>query len=668
MIPFGLLLVFAAEPTPIAQVLRRPANDPSASAVRGTVTYLRRGAHPDLIVQDATGGLYVSATREQLEGVGVGDVVAVGGTLGPGNFSPRLTARTLERTGTAPLPDPPPAAAEDLWTGRLDCRRVTLRGVVRTAVIDSALDPPRLIVTLATPTGTVDLWVLNFAPADADGLADAELSAVGVVLAWDTPRQQFRGVRLLVNAAADLRVLRPPSDPFALPAVKPSAFGRFTPAGIDPHRVKVAGVVTWQQGGTVVLQDGPAGVRVRCLGVPATKPGDRAEAVGFPAVAGFSSELQDAILRVVGTAPPPDPVSLPVLALGEQPDNADFDLRVVRVRGTLRLIQPADGGVNLHLERDGAFFTAFLPGPSPRWEVGGELELVGVCELQPSARTLRRGGVADRFSLLLRDLADVTVVSAGPWLTPARLGAGVVVLAAVLAGAGVWVVLLRRLVAARTARLVNEVAARHDAEVEGRAVAAERRRVAGELHDTLEQALFAVALQVEAAELAAGRLDSNADHLRQAKVLLLACRRELREAIHDLRPADSAELPAELEELAKAMSPAAGPAVTVRVSGSPRPLTELVVHHTLRAARELVTNAVKHAAAAAVSVELDYTAGLTLTVRDDGLGFAVERTTGYGLPGLRERAVTVGGTFVVASAPGGGTTAVWRVPPSGGAA
>jgi two-component system sensor histidine kinase UhpB len=91
---------------------------------------------------------------------------------------------------------------------------------------------------------------------------------------------------------------------------------------------------------------------------------------------------------------------------------------------------------------------------------------------------------------------------------------------------------------------------------------------------------------------------------------------------------------------------------------------ELVVY---RVAQESLTNALRHAGAAEVTVSL--TAGadaVILGVTDDGIGMPSEMPGGTGLAGMRERALLVGGRLSIRSAPGEGTQVRLSVPHDGG--
>jgi signal transduction histidine kinase len=100
--------------------------------------------------------------------------------------------------------------------------------------------------------------------------------------------------------------------------------------------------------------------------------------------------------------------------------------------------------------------------------------------------------------------------------------------------------------------------------------------------------------------------------------------------------------------------------VNVSVTGQPRPLPRLVESHLLRISQEATANAVKHAQASQIKIELNYrNDAVHLTVSDDGQGFSPESVPSgesghFGLLGMRERAEKMGGLLNVSSAPGRG--------------
>jgi signal transduction histidine kinase len=114
-----------------------------------------------------------------------------------------------------------------------------------------------------------------------------------------------------------------------------------------------------------------------------------------------------------------------------------------------------------------------------------------------------------------------------------------------------------------------------------------------------------------------------------------------------------------------------GPRLELSVRGASYSFSPEVEANLLKIAQEAVTNALKHAQARTVQVDLTYGEWeTTITVRDDGRGFALApngSTGGYGLSLMRERADFLQGRFEVLSQPGNGTrvSVTVGVPPPG---
>lgn len=178
-----------------------------------------------------------------------------------------------------------------------------------------------------------------------------------------------------------------------------------------------------------------------------------------------------------------------------------------------------------------------------------------------------------------------------------------------------------------------------------------RRRIERDLHDGIQQSLVAVVLRLRTAD--------GDDEVAGATADLMAAIDQLRELSHGIHPAvlSRSGLKAALRALAR-RSPLPMK-MDLRIDGRlPMPV-EVGAYYV---ASEMLTNAAKHAHASAVDVEAEVMDGvLTLRVRDDGVGGA-DPQLGSGLLGLMDRIEALGGTLDVISPPGGGTTAVCRVP------
>jgi signal transduction histidine kinase len=224
---------------------------------------------------------------------------------------------------------------------------------------------------------------------------------------------------------------------------------------------------------------------------------------------------------------------------------------------------------------------------------------------------------------------------------------------------------------------LEDKAARLEAERNAQAkvaAAAERARIARELHDVVAHHVSVMVVQADGAgyalrtdpDRAGAALEAIADTGRQAL-------NEMRRLLGVLRSADDqatlAPVPGlgELRELLD-QARAAGLEVSYTLSGTPRELPEGAELAAYRVVQESLTNTRKHAGlAATAAVALRYGAeSLIVHVTDDGLGVvSAEDTGGHGLAGMRERIAMYGGTVTAGPLPGGGfgVTASLPCPP-----
>jgi signal transduction histidine kinase len=191
-------------------------------------------------------------------------------------------------------------------------------------------------------------------------------------------------------------------------------------------------------------------------------------------------------------------------------------------------------------------------------------------------------------------------------------------------------------------------------------VAAERARLAGEIHDTLAQGFTSIITLLQAADpaLADERLALAVRTAREN----LAESRSLVAALAPSALSSGSLLEAVRRQTARFTEESAVPA-TCRVSGEVRALPTAVEVVLLRAAQEALANVRRHADAGEVSVLLAYGVdSVRLVVRDDGRGFDPGAVDGFGLPGIRARAEQVDGTLRVHSVPGAGALVEVEVP------
>jgi signal transduction histidine kinase len=205
---------------------------------------------------------------------------------------------------------------------------------------------------------------------------------------------------------------------------------------------------------------------------------------------------------------------------------------------------------------------------------------------------------------------------------------------------------------------VKHVEARFDA------VLRERNRIAREIHDTLAQGFAGVSVQLElVSRLMEASGDAAREHLNQARSLVRKSLADARSSIWELRSQsrDDEDLGARFSRMANQVAGSGPPKVELQVRGAYRPLSPKVEHELLKIAQEAVTNAVRHANAERIDMELVFDSGkLRMTIADNGQGF-VSSPNGvgpdghFGLRGMRERAQEIDAELKVQSAAGKGT-------------
>jgi signal transduction histidine kinase len=187
-----------------------------------------------------------------------------------------------------------------------------------------------------------------------------------------------------------------------------------------------------------------------------------------------------------------------------------------------------------------------------------------------------------------------------------------------------------------------------------------RRRIERNLHDGAQQRLVSLALELKTVQAAVpsgeGELAARLDHMATELSGVLD---ELREIARGIHPAVLAE--GGLRPALKALAGRAGVPVELDVRTEQR-LPEQIEVAAFYTVSEALTNAAKHSRAAVVHVRAEVIDGsLHVTVSDNGVGGA-DPSTGSGLVGLSDRVEALGGTIVLTSPPGEGTSLALRLP------
>jgi len=196
----------------------------------------------------------------------------------------------------------------------------------------------------------------------------------------------------------------------------------------------------------------------------------------------------------------------------------------------------------------------------------------------------------------------------------------------------------------------------------------ERKRIAREIHDDLGQSLLALRIE---AELLAGRTKGTHNHLnKRARSTLLQIDttiKSVRQIINDLRPtALDLGLSAAVEWQVDQFQRRTGIQCEIQDDHGEIDLPDHCATAFFRILQESLTNIVRHANATHVTVQLRLNGGwLSLTVRDNGCGLppgGPNKYGSFGLVGIEERIVILGGTCAIFSEPDGGTTVTVSAP------
>jgi signal transduction histidine kinase len=639
--------------------------------IRGTVTHFDEVQHSTLFVHDGAFGQFVAPPTDPAQ-VGVwaelklGDLVEIEGRTVRGGFAPNVVPSRVRRLGRGLMPPGRSIAYSAMLTGRYDCDYVEVVGVIQRAWLSSDPKSQVMFADVAIEDGVVRAAFWDYSSvADLTRFIDARVQLRGNIGTIFGRTEQLRGVSLFGGRLEDVIVLEPPPDPFSLPARSIRNIYNYSSAGEVNRRIRVRGVVTARISGAPVamsdfttsatfryvvnvlyVKDATGGVRIETEQVPEVRPGDLVEAAGFPGVTPGRPILRNAVFRVAGTGTEPAPVNVDtgnVLT-------PDHDAELIRMEGRLLSVLSGPTERILVLRVGDTVFDAGLDVSHVSDAVDGVrlgslLSVTGVYSYQ--------GGPPPSFRLFLRSPGDVCVLAAAPWWTLQHTGVMAAILALAAAVGAFWM----RAIANRK---------RHQYQ----AVLNERTRVARELHDTVEQGLAGISLQLEAV---AGSLQTKPDVARQslavARQMLRYSQEETRRSVMDLRSQalESRDLAGALQSLARQMTINTAAEAHVRVTGARQRLDAAEEHHLLRIGLEALTNALKHGRATRIDIELRFAPDATnLIVTDNGQGLdsggRVTAGAHFGLQGVRERVDKLGGLLAIDSTPGAGTRLAVMVP------
>ena len=645
----GVLLVGVIGHRPAAATLQTAAavaksHAPEDVVLEAVVSF--QDSLRTIFVADDTGVTFIYDPANPL--VEPGDRLRIMGRSHEGVMIGGIEPVAVGTIGKGEPPPPRPIGPDELRSGRWHYHVVELTGVVREI---RPAGEAGAEVTLTVSGQRVD-FIIETADATVRDLVDARVTVRGLAAGDVNDRRQIVRPYIRVKRLADVEVLdRPPADPFARPALPLAEFQR---ANLDDRRIKLVGtaVAAPIAGGVFLRQAGRSVfVETKAEGI---RGGDTVEAVGFPEMGPYSLYLADAECRVTGSGPAP----APRLDL-RTPFGASLDGELVRFDGRIVQRLPAGDRTELVVAADGKRFTVIVP-PGVAVTAGEDavVRVTGVCRVA-AVQGDRYRAMPEAYTVWLSVPDDLVVLSRPPWWTGQRITIAAGAAAFAAAAGGIWVALLRRQVR-RQMRVIER-------SLQSQAVADERRRIAREFHDTLEQGLAAVALRLDAAVSCAVDEPTRLMLDRQRQ-LLAGLQEETRDFLWDLREpvlAGGSLADAIRSQVAYVQSLTTVP-VAFEAVGEPPPLSAIVQYQLVRIAREAAINAVKYAHAGRISIRLEAGAAgvavpvaLGLWITDDGKGFDLaDRGAAdghFGIQGMRERAKRIDAELRIDTAPGRGT-------------
>jgi signal transduction histidine kinase len=619
--------------------------------IRGVITM--DAPAPDFFVQDATAGIFVEGSVSPKYSHLLSQFVEIEGVTGPGKFAPVIREVKFRVLSKGVLPKPQRFPFSEIANGQQDSQWAQVRGIVRSAAVDRrSWREPTLAIRVASEGGEFSVRVPIAHEQDLTSWVDSEVLIEGVCGSLYNTNRQLTGILFYVPRLSFIRVEAPSTE------VPLSELLRFAPTEGSRHRVRVRGVVGYQQkGNSLFIQSHGKGLRVLTQQSTPLEIGDLVDVLGFPVMGDAAPMLEDAVFHRLGNEKAPDPVALDLNAAWEQ-----FDGVVVTTDAKLLNRQAQPDGLRLLLQQRDVFFDAnLLPGAAAdgllSTPLNSEVRITGIC-------LVRSGGLwhtPQSFRMLLRSPEDVVVLATPSWWnlrhTLWLLGVTGGVLLAVI----VWMVVLGR-------RLQEQMAVIRQ-KLRSGAVLEERNRIARELHDTLEQELAGITMQLDLAVDCFHQAPGVAQHaLQTARDMSRHSMIEARRSVWDLRCQllQDGDLVSALEQIVEPLVPREQTKVDFKIQGTPVRLPSPVEMNLLRIGQEAVANAVNHGHARQVSIELLYAgASVSLTVIDDGRGFAAGQSSPaghFGLLDMRERAQSMSSHLRVESQPGRGTRIAVEVP------
>jgi signal transduction histidine kinase len=616
--------------------------------IEGTVLFVY-SKHSAMVIHDGTTSCWVGTSLPLKENIKYGSKIRVTGqTYSESSYLANIHEATAEFLGEGSIPEPRQASAQDLFAQWIDTQWIQIEALVVGTEEDGLAFT--LVLDIAGKIFKADVPLEPDAAQRAAVLMQRRVLFTGIAGTVVNESRQMTDRHFLIPSFDQIipietktREALPPSRKIANLLQSDHSLNEVS---------RVIGTVTQVQKGGFYLRDDTASTFVYAAGGDVYPAGSRVEVEGFANVSAFRPILRASRVELIEKGE--NPGALPLKGGLEIQPNLHNEL--VTIDCEFLTMREGPKETILQCRSGDAYFEAWLPKSDPilsEMKSRDILRLTGIYEVT-TTHPIPRIEWANGFRMNLAGPDAISILKRAPWWSLDRLLWALGIAMAAISLILVWTNLLRRRVATQT-KIISR-------QVERSAIKDERQRIARELHDTLEQDLTGLSMQLENALDEIGMVNGPTNRsLTLVHKMLRHCRLEAHASVSDLRNPKLL-----LKPLAEAMKESleekaqeTGVSLDFLVEGEPLILRSTTQNHLLRIAREALNNAHRHGKASRVVCHLSYTAeGVTLVVEDNGSGFDSNQPPPaghFGLIGMRERANKIHAQFFLTSTPGKGT-------------
>ena len=650
----------------------------AAFSITGIVQYVAPANNDWFCIQDSSARVML-ARSPKIQCIKPGDRVSVSGSASTGRHGePYPYADKLSILGHGPTEPILKVRLGELDETVHNLALIQAEGTV-IETFDDEVDEHNCFLLLKDGENTILLAVsTDQVPVKRTELIDATVRIRGIFTRSTHGIRKFSTPVIVVSCDGGIEIVQPPPEnPFDVPDLEPQLY-------LSPRRIasmgrrKVQGevIATWGGGQLLVRETSGRVVKIE-LAEDSTLPhcGDTCQFVGYPQTDLYRINLNRALYRPVDglkiQPEHPERISTRQIIANSWHRPALSELyhgHLIRVSGIVRS-RPNENSRDqlLILDDDGvqvAVDVSSNPAIAQMVPLDSIVAITGVCLLVTENRHAGNPFPQIKgFVLIPRGPDDVEIIKRPPWWTTGRLFAVLGVILALLGGIVIWNVMLRRMVERRSRELDRERHAHEQTE----ARAADRNRLAIELHDLISQSLTGATMQIESVgDIFALDQKKALRTLDIAARTLKSCKQELRNCIWDLRN-NALDERHFTRAIRKSLELHSGDAeIRIQCDVLRSKLSDNTAHAILCIIRELVANAIHHGKAK--SIEIVGTVqgdDLSFSVTDDGCGFDTARRPGiaeghFGLQGIEERLDKLNGQMTIQSKINEGTSvSIW---------